>query len=390
MQSRDLVLEPLKETEQDAPGPAPMSLVERMRSALDVIVLLALPAAIAILYYGAIATDMYESEASYVVRSVSPSPGLASVATGMSSAQLGRASDDTFVVNAFMTSRDALSALIEKHGLLEALARPEADFVSRFPRPWEQPSLERLKQRLAEFVTVEFDTTTNIGKLTVRAFRAADAQMIANALLQHAEALINRLNARARADAVQFSSEVVATAQKRVEEVQLQIAAFREKELVFDPVRQSAATIELIARLRGQIAEQQASLSEVLTTAPTSPQVAALRSKIAAFEKQIVTERSQIAGSDSAMVPKLGAFEKLSLEREMAIKSYGSALLSLENARNEAQRQQLYLERIVAPNAADIPSHPRRLQSIVAILAVLGCLLWIERLLVRVVMEHDP
>ena len=49
------------------------------------------------------------------------------------------------------------------------------------------------------------------------------------------------------------------------------------------------------------------------------------------------------------------------LEREFADRALASALASLENARAESQRQQLYLERVVAPHAADYPSQPRRL-----------------------------
>ena len=61
---------------------------------------------------------------------------------------------------------------------------------------------------------------------------------------------------------------------------------------------------------------------------------------------------------------------------------------ALEAARNEAQRQQFYLERIVQPNLPDIAIEPRRLRSVV-IVFLLGLLAWgILSLLVASIREH--
>ena len=57
---------------------------------------------------------------------------------------------------------------------------------------------------------------------------------------------------------------------------------------------------------------------------------------------------------------KLSEYDQLLLEREFAVKSLTSALTSLENARQDSQRQQLYLERIVEPNTPDQSRYPRR------------------------------
>jgi len=60
----------------------------------------------------------------------------------------------------------------------------------------------------------------------------------------------------------------------------------------------------------------------------------------------------------------------------------------MEAARNEAQHQQLYLERIVQPNLPDIAIEPRRLRSVVIVL-LLGLLAWgILSLLVASIREH--
>jgi len=63
-------------------------------------------------------------------------------------------------------------------------------------------------------------------------------------------------------------------------------------------------------------------------------------------------------------------------------------MAALENARNEADRKQLYLERLVQPNLPDIAIEPKRLRSIVVVF-VLGMIAWgILSLLLAGVREH--
>ena len=65
------------------------------------------------------------------------------------------------------------------------------------------------------------------------------------------------------------------------------------------------------------------------------------------------------------------------------------ALTSLEQARNDAQRKQLYLERIVQPSIPDNAVEPRRLRNVFATF-ILGMVAWgILSMLVAGVREHQ-
>ena len=71
-----------------------------------------------------------------------------------------------------------------------------------------------------------------------------------------------------------------------------------------------------------------------------------------------------------------------------ADKQFASALASLESARSEAERKQLYLERLVTPNLPDKALEPRRIRSVFMVLAV-GLLAWgVVSLLVASIKEH--
>ena len=55
------------------------------------------------------------------------------------------------------------------------------------------------------------------------------------------------------------------------------------------------------------------------------------------------------------------------LTRELADREYSQATAQLVAAQQDAQRQKLYLERIVAPNAPDKASRPERLAALLKV-----------------------
>lgn len=96
--------------------------------------------------------------------------------------------------------------------------------------------------------------------------------------------------------------------------------------------------------------------------------------------------RNQKKGDDIAnFIP---TFQKLELERQTAEKQLGSAIASLEQARVDAQRKRLFIERIVQPTLPDYPLEPKRIYGILA--TFLLCLIvWcILKLLLAGVKEH--
>ena len=272
-----------------------------------------------------------------------------------------------------------MERLIRENQFLELVSRPEADFLSRFPHFWSGTDHEALFERLSEYIEPTFDTEAGVSTLRVRAFRPEDARAIVLALLSHAEELINKLNDRAKDDAIAYAEEVVGRAEAKVKDVQARIADFRNRESVFDPARQAAASLELIARLTAEAAELKATLGEISGNSPDSPKVEAVRSRIRALDDQITEQRAVITGGEHSLAPKLAEYEKLVLERELAVKSVVTAFVSLENAREEGLRKQLYLERMVEPNLPDHSIYPRKLEAILCAALIYLVVYWICR-----------
>ena len=347
-----------------------------------------LPTLAAGVYYFAIASDLYLSEAKFIVRS--PKQVQASgIGALLQSTGLGRAADDTAAVQDFVMSRDAVRKLEQEDDLRQLLSRPEGDFLTRFPGIlfWRK-DFEALFRSYDHFVSVETDTSTGVTALRVKAYRPEDAHRLANALLNYSEQLINELNERARRDALDTARREVDGAEQRIAQTQTELTAYRIKQKMLDPKSASAGVLELIGQMSAAQANARAQLGELLKNSPNSPQIPLVKTRIASLDKLIAEERGKLSGETDSVVVSLSEYERLNLQRELGEKALASAFTSLEASRIEAQRQQLYLEKIAQPNLADYPLYPKRVVSFLTV--AVTCLLGygIAWLLVANVREH--
>ena len=155
-----------------------------------------------------------------------------------------------------------------------------------------------------------------------------------------------------------------------------------------DPERQSSLQLQQISKLQDELITTNAQLTQLRTFTPENPQIPALRNRAESLQKAMNAELARVAGGGQSLTNKAAEYERVALDRAFADKQLATALGSLELARSEALRKQLYLVRIVQPNRPDIAIEPRRIRSVVAVFA-LGMLAWgILSLLFASVREH--
>ncbi len=339
-------------------------------------------------YYGFVAAPIFVSESSFVVRMAAP-PSSNAFGALLQNSGITRSQDDTFSVQEYLQSREALKELGQQLPVRSIFGNPRADWLTRYPRFWENNSEEELYGYYSDRVRVIHNDTTGITTLRTTAFVPADSFNLNNTLLDLGSKLLSRLNDRARNDAVRFANDEVQEAEQHVIEAQKNLTSFRNKELMIDPTASSTSLVELMSELSSQLANTRARLSETRKTAPDSSAIPFMTSQIAALEQQIETERAKMVGSDTSIAPKIADYESLALAREFANKALVSALDSLEAARADARRQQLYLEVVVPPHLPDEAELPLALKGITVTLvaAILAYLLgW---LLITAIRDHD-
>lgn len=348
----------------------------------------AAPTLIATSYFGFFSPDVFLSESRFVIRSPqakAPS-GLGALLQGHT---LARSHDDTFTVHDFIQSRDALRVLSDKLALREAFSLESKYKLDSFPGFDEDASFEAFYRYFKKHISVSADSSSGISVLAVRAFRPEDAHRINQILLEMSEKLINDLNTRARQDMIQFATSEVKQAESKARAAALALSAYRNEKQVFDPERQSAVQLQQIARLQDELIASKTQLAQIEDASIQSPQIQALKKKIQILNGEISSETSKVVGADASLAHKAAEYERLSLDRTFAEKSLATALASLETARNEAQRKQLYLERIVEPSLPDRSFEPKRVKGTVEVF-LLGLIAWgIGSMLIAGVREHQ-
>ena len=347
-----------------------------------------LPTLLSLVYFGLMASDVYTSESRFVVRSPerqSASP----IGIFLRGAGFSRAQDDSYTVHEYILSRDALKILDDRISLGKAYGSPNVDFLSRFAGIDMDNSFEALHRFYQKMVNVQTDSNSSISTLTVKAFTAKDAVSANRLLLEQSESLVNRMNERGRQDMIRYARAEVADAADQAKSAAQALSRYRNSQGVVDPERQATVQLQQVAKLQDELIATTTQLSQLRSFTPSNPQIPALQNRARTLQSEIDKETGKAAGGQKSLANKSGDFQRLVLESDIANKQLTSAMASLENARNEAQRQQVYLERIAQPSMPDVAQEPRRLRSIVATF-LLGIAAWgILSMLLAGVREHQ-
>ncbi|MFZ5745368.1 MAG: hypothetical protein ACOY7T_12905 [Pseudomonadota bacterium] len=346
-----------------------------------------LPTALSTVYFGLLASDVYISESRFVVRSPDR-PARNGLGVILASAGFSNASDEVRAAQGYIQSRDALRNL-DPAIAREAWGSSEISILDRFdPLGWSG-SFEELYRYYTGKVSIEFDSETGISKLTVRAFNPADSQAINRRLLEQAEGLVNKLNARGQNDMIRNAEREVAEAQEQSRKAALELAAFRSQAGVIDPERQATVQLQMISKLQDELIGARMQLLQLSAVAEQNPQIPMLRVRIKGLEKAISEQLGQVTGSSRSLSAAAVQFQRLQLQREFSDRQLAAALTAMQDARNEARRQRAYVERIAQPSLPDTALEPRRLRGVLSTLIV-GLVMWgILVMLLAGVREHS-
>ena len=347
-----------------------------------------IPTAISIMYFGFVATDVYTSESSFVVRSPER-PMTSPLGALLKGSGFSRAQDDSYTVHEYVLSRDALRVLVQSIALDKAFANPDVDRFSRFAGLDPDKSFEALHRYYQKKVSVLTDSTSSITSLSVKAFTARDALNVNTELLKQSETLVNRMNERGRRDLIHYSQAEVDLAQQKAKVTGLALADYRNRQGVVDPERQATAKLLQVAKVQDDLIATTTQLVLLKASTPKNPQIPILQLRATTLEQEIKRETANVTGGQTSLANKASDYQRLAIDAEFANKQLVSALTSLEMARSEALRQQVYLERVTQPSLPDVAQDPKRVRSILATFLI-GLVVWgVLSMLIAGVKEHQ-
>ena len=350
-----------------------------------------LPVLASALYFFLIASDEFVSESRFVIKAPNQRSGqISSFANLIQTTGLSAGQEQADQVIDFVRSRSALQKLSAEVPIKAIYGGEGVDFLSAFPRPWEENAFEDLYDFYREKIGIDRDTDTGLVVLRTRAYTAKDARLINERLLRQSEALVNELNERARSRAIAEAESRVVEAEARVARARRAMAAYRNKAQLVDPLKQAGGVVEIANRLITERAALDAQLSTLRRLTPDHPAIPALRQRIASLTTEIDQQTASIVGGPGTISSKLPGYEAAALEQEFAAQLLVLTRSTLEQARTESLKQQFYLERVVNPNEPDLPEYPHAFRNVLTILGFALCLYFIIWMFVVGILEHAP
>lgn len=362
-------------------------LLHRLRDTSPLFVALVIvPTAIATVYFGFLASEVYVSESRFIVRSPGK-PSISPIGAVLSGSNIAGASEESEAVMEFLSSRQGLSE-INTDGLLTRTWTSSKIFLfDRFG--WSGRSTdEHLYEYYLDKVEADKSTKTSITVLRVKSFDPASAHLINRRLLEQSEILVNDLSERARKDAIEFASQQVDKARTAAKQAQLDLARYRDERGVIDPELQASAGLQFVSKLQDELIASRAQLQQLETYTPQASQIPFLRTRIRTLQQEIAEQTALLAGGKASLSAASARYQELVLASEFAEKQLAMAMGAFQEAQAEAVRKQAYVDRVSNPSLPDYAEYPRRIRNIFAML-VLGLLAWgIVSMLLVGVREH--
>lgn len=345
-----------------------------------------LPLIIIVLYLCFFAKERYESSSVLLVKQVGET---ASFDTSGLSALLGVANtsgEDTNILKEYITSRDMVEKLDRKLNLRKAFIEKSDPFFSLN----SDATIEDLVKYFQNRVNVQLDEKTMMLQVASQGFSPQFSLKLNEEILNQSDAFINNISQGIATEQLKFTEKQVVDATQKLNQSRDALLAYQNKNEMFDPEAQAKAVSIIVAGLQSNLAQlttEERTLLSYLN--PDAPQVVAIRSQIAAVQKQIDDENAKLTSPNTKKLnTKVSDFEELKAQVTFATDLYKISLASLEKARLEASRKLKKLVVISTPRLAQDALYPRKVYISVTAFILLNILFGIGALIYSIVREH--
>lgn len=343
--------------------------------------------ALAIVYWGLLASDRFVSETHVVVdrTDLQPSAGMdfASLVTG------GRSNHDMLLLRDHLRSIDILQKLESRLKLRAHYSDKQRDLLSRM---WfRDASQEFFHQHYLSRTSIEVDELAGILRIRAQAYDAITAQAIANTLISEGEAFMNEMAHRLAREQVSFLEQQVSKSGDQALQARRSLIEYQNKTGLISPQAKAESLVAIAGRMEAQISELKARRAAMLGyLSPQAPDVAQLNLQIAALERQLVEDQGRLASPKGGILNKqVEEYQRLEFGATFAQDVYRTSLVALERGRVEAGRTLKKVSVVQSPTLAEYPLEPRRIYNIIVFALTVLALAGIAHLLAAIVRDHQ-
>ncbi|EFH6525603.1 sugar transporter [Escherichia coli] len=328
--------------------------------------------AVAVIYFGLIASDRYVSRAELVVKQADQ---IKMLPDALSMLGIGGSNhEDILLIQDYLKSPDLLSKLDKELGLKAHYQSHKVDYFSRLPA---DVSREQFIEYYRNHLTLRLDDISGVLTIEFQAFDPAYGQRVVGLMLKESEGFINKLGHQVALEQLAFVEKEVDRAYQRVQDEKAKVLAFQNSHQLISPESTSTARLGVVSQIEGELARQQAQLKQLQSyMKETAPAAISVKARVEALTEQLEQEKGRLTGTDKdAMNEVTASYMDVKTQATLAADLYKSGLISLEQARVEAYRKLKHLLVVSQPTLAEDAEYPRRLYNL-ATIGVLLCLLY--------------
>ena len=343
---------------------------------------------LAIVYWGAIASDRYVSEAHVLIQQMdmaSNQPTGLSTLLGMPG---GANRGDQLLLRDHLLSIDMLEKLDAELNLREHYSDRQRDPISRM---WfVDISREWFHRYYLSRVSVEFDEYAGVLVIRTEAFSPEKARATTSMLMEEGERYMNIMARRLAQEQVSFLEAQVRQISERVMQARQAVLAYQNQRNLVSPQGTAENVFAIINQLEGQLTTLKTQRGVLLGYLnPQSSSVRELDLQIASVKKQIMQEQARLTSSErQTLNHTIEEFTRLQMDAEFAQDMYKTALVALEKGRVESVRTVKMVSVIQSPTQPQYPMEPRRIYNTAVFIIVTLMLAGILSLLSTIIREH--
>lgn len=344
--------------------------------------------ALAVIYWGGIASNRYVSEAHVIIQSTNIASGQSLDFGSLLAGVGGNNTADQMLLRDRLLSMDMLQLLDAKLDLRGHYSDKKQDIFSRMwskdvPQEW---FYEYYRSR----VSVEFDDYAGVLIIRTEGYDPKMAQAITATLVEEGGRTMNEMAHNLARDQVAFIEKQVNQMAKQFQRARLAVIAYQNKKGLASPQDTAKNVVNTIDQLQAQRTSLQAQRNVLLGyLAPQAPGVVELDLQLAAVEEQIKKEEARLtAPKGNTLNVLVEEYERLQLTASFAEDVYKTALVALEKSRMEATRTIKKISVLQAATLPEYPLQPRRIYNIVVFILLTLLLSGIVHLLAAIIRDH--
>lgn len=333
------------------------------------------PTLAAAAYFYGLAADRYVADLRYSIRGGATLSAGDQLATAMGAASALATAGDSFILEDYLLSAQAIVDLEARVPLREMLGRDGGDWLRGYD---PAAPIEDLLGFWSAAIDVSFDVVTGITNVHVRAYTPQDALAIGGALVDMLRVLVDRLSEEARNESLAYVDGEYVKAEARLAEAAAAIEAFRRANELVSPSVEAELGSATIAQLTNELTDLLVRLRTLRQNVPNSPQIPTIEEQVRSLKAQIGAERQTMGGAaDPGALPgQLMDFQRLENEYAIARENYVSTLQLRQQAEANATLSQVQLVVFVPPRLPVLATEPQRAVEVLQIFG-LTFLVWL-------------